>query len=181
MARLLTQKENLESERESIVQSYQDIPDTTLEEELKDLEELWPGKPFQLKKALVELLAKRVIIDYVTPRFWKVQVVWSYSEWGTEERLIDRHIAGSKPWTPKEKEVLKAMYERGDQIDIMRALPDRTWRGICDAATALGLRRQESKKETIQDHAITICDIALLEEKGLTLGDPAICNWNICS
>ena len=73
------------------------------------------------------------------------------------------------------------MYEWGDQIDMMRALPDRTWRGICDAATAIGLRRQEPKKETIQDHTITIDDLALLEEKGLTLGDPVICNWNICS
>lgn len=181
MARLLTQKDNLEDERSSIVASYKDIPDTTLEEELQDLEELWPAKPFQLKKALVELLARRVVVDYVTPRFWKVQVVWSYSEWGTEERLIDRHMAGSKPWSEHEKEVLKAMYEWGEQIDMMQALPDRTWRGICDAATALGLRRQEPKKETIQDHTITIDDLALLKEKGLTLGDTAICNWNICS
>ena len=146
MVRLLTQKDNLEYERSSIVASYKDIPDTTLEEELKDLEELWPAKPFQLKKALVELLARRVVVDYVTPRFWKVQVVWSYSEWGTEERLIDRHIAGSKPRSEHEKEVFKAMYERGEQINMMRALPDRTWRGICDAATDLGLRRQEPKR-----------------------------------
>ena len=32
-------------------------------------------------------------------------------------------MAGSKEWTEQEKNVLKAMYEQGDQIDIMQALP----------------------------------------------------------
>ncbi|MFL5653230.1 MAG: hypothetical protein ACJ8CB_03480 [Ktedonobacteraceae bacterium] len=39
-------------------------------------------------------------------------------------------MAGSKEWTEQEKNVLKAMYEQGDQIDIMQALPQRTWSGI---------------------------------------------------
>ena len=163
------------------MRSVEDEALRTLEEELVDLEQLWPEKPFALKKALLKLLVKKVVIDYVTPRICRIQVDWAYSEWGTEERLLDRRLAGGRDWTEREKEVLKSMYESGDQLDIMEALPQRTWGAICDTASSMGLRRQGRKHEVIRDHRVSLCDLRFLEESGLTLSNLAICNLNICS
>ncbi len=181
MARVLERKEGLLAERERILQSVEDEALRTLEEGLADLEQLWPTKPFALKKALLKLLIKKVVLDYMSPRISRIQVEWACSEWGTEERFLDRRHAGGREWSERDIEVLKTMYETGSQLDIMEALPNRTWKAICDTSTRMGLRRQGRQQEVIRDHTITLSDLRFLEESGLTLSNLAICNWNGCS
>ena len=181
MARVLTRKGELGEERESILQSVEDEALRTLEEELVDLEALWPEKPFPLKKALLKLLIKKVVIDSVTPRICRLQVEWAYSEWGTEERLFDRCHAGGREWLAPEREILREMYETATQLELMEALPNRTWGAICDTAVNMGLRRQGRQKETIREPLACISDLRFLEESGLTFASIAIKNWNVWS
>jgi DNA invertase Pin-like site-specific DNA recombinase len=181
MARVLTRKEELGEERKSILQSVEDEALRTLEEELVDLEDLWPEKPFALKKALLKLLIRKVVIDYVTPRICRLQVEWAYSEWGTEERLLDRRHAGGREWLEPEREILREMYGTATQLEIMEALPNRTWGAICDTATNMRLRRQGRQKEMIRDPLASLSDLRFLEESGLTFDSIAIKNWNVWS
>jgi hypothetical protein len=178
MARVLQRKGELGEERESILQSVEDEALRTLEEELVDLEALWSEKPFALKKALLKLLIRKVVIDYVTPRICRLQVEWAYSEWGTEERLFDRRHTGGREWLEPEREILREMYATATQLEMMEALPNRTWGAICETATSMGLRRQGRQKEMIRDPLASLSDLRFLEESGLTFDSIAIKNWN---
>jgi hypothetical protein len=79
----------------------------TLEEELQELEYLWPYKPFDLKQNILDLLVKRIVLAYCSPRFFCVTVEWSLKEWGIESCYYDREFTGGREWTQLELENLR--------------------------------------------------------------------------
>lgn len=50
-------------------------------------------------------------------------------------------MAGSVPWTPDEDAALRAVYSRGGEDEILKAIPGRTKRAIRSRACRLGIRR----------------------------------------
>ena len=130
IAKHLERQQNLVQEKTAIAREYATTQLGSIEEELADLEELWDEKPFDAKKGLVSLLIKQIIWTYLSPRFFKLRIVWTYKEWGIEEAIFDRGHVGSKPWTKEEETILMCLYPHEEQLDILRELPNRTWRCI---------------------------------------------------
>jgi DNA invertase Pin-like site-specific DNA recombinase len=181
MARVLNRKEELLHERERIRQSSDEEALRTLEEELADLEELWPHKPFELKKGILKLLVKRVVIDQMSTKFFRVLVEWRYKEWGTEQTYLAHSDGGRKEWTVEEVALLKAVFLEGkdtrDRFVIMRALPDRSWRAIYHMIANLGMNPGNGrgrggglrfKREQLEHNTLSWRDIQWLRESGLT-------------
>jgi len=178
MARILIRKQELLDEREQIRQSSEDEALRTLEEELTDLEALWPLKPFELKKSMLQLLVKRIVIDQMSTKFFRVLVVWRYSEWGTEQTYLMHNEGGRKSWVEEEMAMLHEVYpgER-DRLALMRTLPDRSWRAIRRMADNLGItsgkgqgrgRGMHFKRDRLEYDALSWRDLCWLEQSGLT-------------
>lgn len=178
MARILIRKEELLNEREQITQSTEDEALRTLEEELADLEALWPYKPFELKKNILKLLIKRVVLDQMSTKFFRVLVEWRYKEWGTEQTYLMHNEGGRKQWAEEELERLKTVYPgQRERLVIMQALPDRSWRAIRHMADSLGITAGKGlgkgkgirfEKGQLEFDALSWNDMQWLQQSGLT-------------
>ena len=157
-----------------ILREYTSVQLGTLEEELQDLEEFWDERSFDAKKGLVSLLIKEIIWEFLSPRFFKLRIVWAYKEWGIEDAIFDRRHVGSKPWTKREEAIIESMYPICEQVDILRALSQRTWRGITVRASKLGVKREG--KPAMVELNLSYQDTQFLEESGLCLTDFSDCN-----
>jgi len=179
MARVLNRKEELLKEREQITQSTEDEALRTLEEELADLEELWPYKPFELKKSILRLLIKRVVLDQMSTKFYRVMIEWKYRDWGTEQTYLMHQDGGRKEWMEEEIALLLEVYPREkDRLDIMRALPDRSWRAIGHMASSLGInpgkglgkgKGKRFKRHPPEELHLSWSDMEWLKEQGLAV------------
>jgi hypothetical protein len=167
IAKLLVRKAEAEDEIATITQAYNDIAIGTIEEELADLEQFWHERSFGLRKALLKLLIKRATLDYISPRFFSVTIEWEYGEWGMEQAIFDKGTS-NKAWTEDETTILTNLYPSCPQLEIMHALPTRSWRSILAQAGSLHLQRAFQTK-TIKDLHISIKDMEFLERSGLTL------------
>ena len=181
MARVLNRKAELLAEQEEIKKSTEDEALRTLEEELADLEELWPGKPYELKKSILAILIKRVVIDQMSTKFFRVIVEWKYKEWGIEQTYLSHNDGGRKEWTEEEIALLQKVYlehkDTRDRYVIMQALPDRSWRAIHHAIANLGInpgkgqgcgRGVHFKRGQLEHDALSWNDRQWLQQTGLT-------------
>jgi len=181
MARVLLRKQELLDEREQIKQSTEDEALRTLEEELVDLEELWPYKPFELKKSILQLLINRVVIDQMSTKFLRVVVEWKYREWGVEQTYLSHKDGGRKEWSEEEIALLQKIYleqmHTRDRFGIMQALPNRSWRAIKHMIDDMGMNPWKGqgtgvglrfKREQIEHEALSWNDIQWLKKSGLT-------------
>ena len=180
MARILNRKAELLAEQEEIKKSTEDEALRTLEEELADLEELWPHKPYKLKKSILAILIKRVVIDQMSTKFFRVIVEWKYKEWGIEQTYLSHHEGGRKAWTEEELVVLQTVYleqkDTRDRFVIMQALPDRSWRAIHHAIATLGINPGKGqgkgagvhfKRGQLEYDALSWNDVQWLQQSGL--------------
>jgi hypothetical protein len=174
VAKLLERQTNLAEEKNMIVREYASVQLGTLEEELQDLEEFWDERSFDAKKGLVSLLIKEIIWEFLSPRFYKLRIVWAYKEWGIEDAIFDRGHVGCKPWTKEEEAIIERLYPTCEQVDILRALSQRTWRGITVRASKLGVKREG--KPAMVELNVSFQDMQFLAESGLCLADFSDCN-----
>ncbi|HWS83148.1 MAG TPA: recombinase family protein [Ktedonobacteraceae bacterium] len=168
IAKLLDRRADADAEVTKITQAYQDITLGTLEEELKDLEQFWDERSFGLRKSLLRLLIKEAKLDYISPRFYSMTIEWTYGDWGIEQAIIDKG-KGNKQWSEEENNILRALYKDKDQVEIMQALPQRSWRGIINQADKVGVREGTWKPKTIKNINVSLQDLAFLEKSGITL------------
>ena len=54
--------------------------------------------------------------------------------------------AAYNTWSDEEKGTLRILYEKATREEIMAAIPNRTWKTICEQAHALGLHRSFKAK-----------------------------------
>ncbi len=170
ITRLLERRAEATSEIEKITKAYSAIAIGTLEEELQDLEEYWDERSFELKKSLLKLLITEASLDYISPRFFSITIFWSYGDWGIEQAIFDKRTS-NKSWTPDENAILRDLYPKCSQLEIMQSLPTRSWHSILGQAIALGLRREIFQRHAIKNTHISLKDIEFLEKSGLSLED----------
>lgn len=95
------------------------------EEELADLEELWPGKPFELKHNIISFLVKRIVLDLMSPKFFRVLIEWKYKEWGSEQTYLTHSDGGRKEWTEEEIALMREIYP-GQRGQLARSVLHRS-------------------------------------------------------
>lgn len=181
MARILTRKAELVDKREKLLKASDDKALRTLEEELPDLKELWEDKTFELKKCILTVLIKRVVLDKMSPKFFRVRVEWKYKEWGIEQTYLSHNEGGRKQWTEAELQTLQRNYheqqETRDRLLLMQALPNRSWRAIHHMLKNLGLNAGNgqgkgkgirSLRGQLEHNVLSWHDMQWLEESGLS-------------
>jgi hypothetical protein len=156
-----------EAERE-LAQLKENSTETlgTIEEELAVLQELWPLKPLDFRRALLTLLIRRVCLDYLAPHLYSLSIEWNWPSWGTEQALFMRHVGGSKDWSEEEIAILERLYPSASQEEIMQALPRRTWGSIVGEASQRGIKRA-GKPAQPYGKWLSFEDFAYLKAHGL--------------
>jgi DNA invertase Pin-like site-specific DNA recombinase len=115
--------------------------DLSVESELSGLNIM--KRPARIRQALLEHLAKRVVVKQHSPKYLSVRIEWKESiGWGVDEIYVDRGNSWSVHWTHEEVSILEALYPTTLNIEeILKALPNRSWRSICTKAAQKKIKR----------------------------------------
>lgn len=178
MARILERREHTQNQKARLEKSLTQDTLGTLEEELADLEELWPHKPFAEKKALLMLLIKSLTLTFQTQHFYQVTITWDYSNWGEDSAFFYRDSSGSKDWTEQELLLIAELYPTTPQREMLEAMPSRTWNTIYQRAYKMGIKRQVKLPETV-GRGLTWQDLQFLEANRLTVNDFQEFSYNL--
>ncbi|HLZ56806.1 MAG TPA: recombinase family protein [Ktedonosporobacter sp.] len=185
IARLIGRKAATEEEQAELQRLLKEEPLGSVEEELRNLRALWGAKSFGLKKNLLEQVICVILLDPMSPRFYRLRIEWRYKEWGIDECYLDRGDS-AKRWKPEEDELLGEVYAdvENTREAILALLPTRSWNAIRLRANAT-LRLHRGQKDSKRDTpAFDLChnDLLFLEENRLTLAAFSDCHqtpWSI--
>jgi hypothetical protein len=176
----------LETERRTLIQAKADLEKEvekdvgSLDEELEELDTLWPKYTFGRRRTLINFIIKEVVIDSMSTHWLKIQVLWLHEEWGREEIFYHRRRGKCKEWTDEEKEILAEHYLSLPASQLMALLPDRTWRGIRSygAMITQTKRRALYNREDVNPSAknYSHSDLTFMREHNVDEGIPHT-NW----
>jgi hypothetical protein len=171
---LLRAKNELEKETDSDV--------GTLEEELTKLKMGWPKYDFKKRRSLINFAIQEVIIDVMSTRWMRVEVLWLHEEWGREAMYYRRKHGSMKVWSAEEKAILSEYYATMPKMQLMAALPNRAWASIQQMAGTRGLSRPQklSLGETVKAKGNSYADLMFLQRENIPY-DSTHTNWNVLS
>jgi hypothetical protein len=139
--------DTLERERKKLIRALADLEEEaasdlgTLDEELENLETLWPAYKFVKRRSLINFLIVDVVIDTVSTHWLRVQVTWLHETWGTEELFYYRKRGRNKEWTEEEEQIIREHYPTMPKPQIMTLLPERGWESVIAHAISLQVKR----------------------------------------
>ena len=182
---IIGQIDTMETERRTLIQAKADVEKQeatdygSLDEELEELETLWPKYDFKKRRNLINFIIKEVVVDSMSTHWLRVQVLWLNEEWGREEMFYLRKSGKRKEWIDEEKEVLRANYASMSYMELMALLPDKSWKSIYDKGRyGLGITRiaatgrpkpREGGEESIPRWVIncSYTDLQFMQEQGI--------------
>lgn len=127
----------------------------------------WDGMPFYLKQRFIKMTVEKANIREETPHIIRIDVALKEPIKRNLIGYMFRH-RGSKPkWTDEEMVVLKRMYKQADRLEILKALPTRTWASIMQQSMTMGLERTTRLNTSGIHEALTYVDVELMQQIGM--------------
>lgn len=179
----------LETERRTLIQAKADLEKEiandygSLDEELEELEMLWPEYTFEHRRNLINFIVREVVIDSISTHWIRIQVLWLHEEWGREEMLYHRRVGNRKEWTDEEKKILADHYLSMSRPELMALLPDKTWNSILLMGRRTfrgkgGRNREPRKEDTLPGWTIEYShsDLVFMREHTIE-GELSYTNW----
>ncbi|MGZ3627260.1 MAG: recombinase family protein [Ktedonobacteraceae bacterium] len=138
----------------------------------------WGGMTFGLKRRFITLTVEKANIREETPHIIRIDVVLKEPIRYRFTGYMFRH-RGSKPkWTDEEMAVLKRMYKQADRLEILKAIPTRTWASIMGQSMTMGLERTTRLNTSGIHEALTYTDVELMQQIGMKDTKQAIWKHN---
>lgn len=89
---------------------------------------------------------------------------------------LTRHHGGKEIWREEEVAILHRLYPQADRLEVLKALPMRTWESIVQQATLRHIKRHTIRDTSGIHEALTYTDAVYLRE---TLHkDPRYAPWD---
>ncbi len=85
-------------------------------------EEIVPPEEIPL---MIDTFVKKVVLEPLTPHFYKMVIHWYDPEWGIDEGVCYRDGNASIRWTEEEDEILRKYYPAASREELLRLLPMR--------------------------------------------------------
>jgi len=130
---------------------------------------------------MIELFVEKVFLDPLSPRFYRLTILWRDPMWGVDQLIFFRSGNPSVGWSTEEKSIIRRLWPQASKEELLRALPIRSWTGIRHRASRMKVRRiidepnTNALPETVswQDMAVmslyNVTEETLRREKGAKL------------
>ncbi len=136
--RAKTRRDNLQKELKILQQPISSFH--KFDDLIEQMGTYWDRYPLDERQGLINALVKKIYIQSLSCHFIKVTIQW---KWFPEDiGIIWRSQPASKQWTPEEDEILKTMYLHATPLEILTALPYRSWDACVMRATTHEVKRQ---------------------------------------
>jgi hypothetical protein len=108
----------------------------------------WDNFTYGTRLLVVSGLVRKVVLSQPASGWLKMEIEWKFPSWGIDEGHI-RKLTSKAPWTEKEDQELVHLYPTSEVIDLLRAFPNRSLRGIAERAMDIQIRRELTHKACI--------------------------------
>ena len=139
----------------------------------------WNSLKFEKQKRFVRLVVQQANITTVTPHMLQLEVTLHPIIRATLVGYMYRAKGSQSAWSDEEVEILRSYYPQADRIDILKALPDRTWAAIIQQANDMGMKRLHRLNTSDLAYTITYSDAAIMQETGISADDENTWHWFI--
>ncbi len=122
------------------------------------------------RQEIAEIFTTKVTLDTLSPRVYKMNIMWRDTTWGVDTIIAIRQGNPSTRWTPENDTLLGEHYATATRQELMRIFPDRPVTAIYRRAATLGLKKtkedRESGKPPFADD-LSLMDYTVMEQYGL--------------
>lgn len=140
----------------------------TYKQMMREAGECWDEvvKPEELP-LMVDTFVEKVVIQPLSPRFYQMTVHWADPEWGIDEAVCFRSGNPSLRWSKQEDELLKQYYPLASRVELLQAIPARSFQAMRHRAHTIELARLVYEGTPVP---LSLCwqEFQLMEEQGLT-------------
>jgi hypothetical protein len=130
----------------------------------------WASLPFERKRRFVRLLVERANMHEVAPHIIQLDALLREPFRHAFTVHLFRKSGSHEAWTDDEMERLRTMYPRADRLDILKAMPTRTWASIQHIADDKHLQRLTRLNTSGIDAHLSYADVQFIQELGINPG-----------
>ncbi len=138
----------------------------------------WDTLGFDKQKRFVKLMVERVNIKEATPHILRIDVFlkqpFHYSLYG----FLFRKRGSKVAWTEDETEIVRRLYPHADRLEILKALPRRSWESIAQQALSIRCLRLNWKNTSGIHESLCYADAVLMANLGMEYGQVEV-DWNV--
>ncbi len=161
LKRLYADRAALETKAKAAGHEQEELAETQslLQQAIND----WNALPFEKQKRFVRMLVSSANITKVSPRIVKIDVSLRYLDCVmTGYAYLD--TLGRSKFTGEELEVIKRLYPHADRLDMLKALPDKSWHAIKRLAQSRGLQRVDRMNSAPFHEELSYADFLVMQE-----------------
>ena len=167
----------LRDQERELVEAQEQADQTDLKKDFQELADLLADIPGKLsgstmvrKQKLAKLITESVTIEEVSVHWLRLTVLWRGPLANRPDVCLIWRQRGkrSEEWKPKEDEYIKAHYPNGDKLEMLEALPSRSWNMIYQRALTLGVHRNVNTFNTIPQN-VTIEDLNVIPDREMAI------------
>lgn len=123
----------------------------------------WYAMPFERQRRYASLIVGAVTMEEVSPHILKLVITYKPPIQCTLTGYVMRNNCGQHAWTDEENRIIDNRYFTADRLDILKALPNRTWLSICQQANGMGIQRATRENTSQIPLKRTYADQQLIE------------------
>lgn len=134
---------------------------------------------------MIDLFVKEVILENLTPRFFRIAIKWFNPNWGEDEAICFRNGSPSIRWTPEEDAILKEHFPTTPRSQLLPMLPTHSFRAMQHRVQRLKISPRIKKSvEPEIPYEVSWEDWQLMQQYGLTedeapiISDVKVVKWS---
>lgn len=125
----------------------------------------WDAMKFSTKLRYVRLLVAQANMTAASPHFLRLDIVIGTPFYRILTGFLYRKHGSRAPWTPEETDTLHRLYPTADRLDVMKALPMRSWESIIQQANIAGLPRSTRLNTARIPQYLSYADVLLMQQE----------------
>ena len=117
---------------------------------------------------MIDTFVKKVMLEPLTPHFYKMAIHWYDPEWGIDEALCYRDGNASIRWTEEEDAILRQYYPTATRGELIKMLPMRSVRSMTARAHKHNIKREIYEQESQIPTIFCLQDWQIMQQYELT-------------
>ena len=158
---LEAQRAAIDAQIEMLTQEHSDLIE--LKQDLHAALARWHTFKFARKQQFIRLLVKHANIKYAAPHILQLDLYLRAPIGLVMTGYLTKPKGTKAAWAPEEIETICRLYPYGDRLDIMRALPPRSWASIVQQAAFAHVTRHTRQNSTDIHESLSYNDAVLMQ------------------
>ncbi len=143
---------------------------------LDDVPGGWNKMVLNDKRRFIQLVTTDIILSKPAPNWLRLEIIWLWTDDTTGEPVksicyIWQRRGNSESWTDAENDALRLWYAHAERLDVLKALPSRSWSAITIQASVLGIARPYQLSNTNLPRRVSLDDAAFMARVGIALDE----------